>query len=184
MSQEKNPGKTHQEHALQHGQEHGRVHQVQEHEHHDKDHLGHEKHQAGEISPNEQRTEPHGSQAAKEATGITVYIDHKPYHAASDNFKGADLRKLCVPPIGPDKDIFRVVSGKGDDIKLADDDVVAINMCEAKHGRHFFSDTIVPSKDEIARRAYFIYQEEGCQPGRDAENWAKAESEIDTRTKK
>ena len=184
MSQDKKPGKAHQEHTPQRGQGYGHVHQVQEHEHHDKDHLGHEKHHAGEISPNEQHAQPKGSHAAPESTGITIYIDQKPYHAASDKFSGAELRKLCIPPIGPDKNIFRVVSGKGDDIKLGDGDMVAVNMREAKQGRHFFSDTIVPSKDEVARRAYFIYQEQGSQPGHDAENWVKAESEVVTRTKK
>lgn len=35
-----------------------------------------------------------------------------------------------------------------------------------------------PSHDEIARRAYQIYEEEGCQPGREVEYWLRAEAEL------
>jgi hypothetical protein len=121
--------------------------------------------------------------AVPESNGVTIYINRTPYRTANAEFSGADLRSLSNPPIGPDQDIFRVVSGKGDDIKLSDTDVIAVNM-RAQQGRHFFSDTIVPSKDALARRAYAIYLEEGSQPGHDAENWSKAEAELDTRSKK
>ena len=159
----------------------GRVRQAQEHEHHDRDQLGHETHKAGQVNPKERHAP--APPAAGEKTGITIYIDHTPYHAANANFSGAELRNLPHPPIGPEKDIFRVVAGKGDDIKLKDTDAIAVNMREANQGRHFFSDTIVPAKDAVARRAYCIYLEDGGKPGRDAENWAKAEAELDTRSK-
>ena len=183
MTQNKQPGQAHQEQTPQRGQEHGHVRQVQERERHDRDQLGHEKHQAGQMAPKEQYAQPKDTQAAQEKTGVTVYIDHKPYHAASKTFSGAELRQLSIPPIGPDKDLFRVVSGNGDDIKIGDADVIAIDMRETHQGRHFFSDTIEPSKDEVDRRAYFIYQEQGCQPGHDAENWSKAEAQIKSRHK-
>jgi hypothetical protein len=35
-----------------------------------------------------------------------------------------------------------------------------------------------PTYEEIARRAFEIYQREGCLPGRDFENWLKAEAEL------
>ena len=35
-----------------------------------------------------------------------------------------------------------------------------------------------PSDEEIARRAYEIYEREGRQPGRELENWLKAEAEL------
>jgi hypothetical protein len=35
-----------------------------------------------------------------------------------------------------------------------------------------------PSDEEIARRAYEIYEREGCQPGTDLQNWLKAEAEL------
>jgi hypothetical protein len=35
-----------------------------------------------------------------------------------------------------------------------------------------------PTYEEVARRAYEIYEREGCLPGRDFENWLKAEAEL------
>jgi hypothetical protein len=45
----------------------------------------------------------------------------------------------------------------------------------------------VPSPDEVARRAYFNYENEGSQPGRDVQHWLAAEAQLladrkDTRT--
>ena len=34
---------------------------------------------------------------------------------------------------------------------------------------------MVLNQDDIARLAWHIWQQEGCQPGRDEENWLKAE---------
>ena len=36
----------------------------------------------------------------------------------------------------------------------------------------------VPSPDEVARRAYFNYMNEGSKPGRDVQHWLVAEAEI------
>lgn len=35
-----------------------------------------------------------------------------------------------------------------------------------------------PTDEEIAARAYEIYEREGRQPGRDLENWLQAEAEL------
>jgi hypothetical protein len=35
-----------------------------------------------------------------------------------------------------------------------------------------------PSPDEVARRAYFSYVNEGSPPGRDVQHWLKAEAEL------
>jgi hypothetical protein len=35
-----------------------------------------------------------------------------------------------------------------------------------------------PTEAEIAGRAYQIYKESGCQPGRDLDNWFQAEYEL------
>jgi hypothetical protein len=35
-----------------------------------------------------------------------------------------------------------------------------------------------PSHEEIARRAYEIYERNGSQPGRETENWLAAEAEL------
>ncbi|HZJ55191.1 MAG TPA: DUF2934 domain-containing protein, partial [Myxococcaceae bacterium] len=36
----------------------------------------------------------------------------------------------------------------------------------------------LPTREQIAARAYEIWQQSGCVPGRDAENWAQAEREL------
>ncbi len=36
----------------------------------------------------------------------------------------------------------------------------------------------VPSTDEVARRAYFNYVNEGSSPGRDVQHWLAAEAEL------
>jgi hypothetical protein len=33
----------------------------------------------------------------------------------------------------------------------------------------------VPAPDEVARRAYFSYENEGSRPGRDVQHWLKAD---------
>jgi hypothetical protein len=37
---------------------------------------------------------------------------------------------------------------------------------------------IVPSPDEIAKRAYFSYVNEGSLPGREEQQWLKAEAQL------
>jgi Protein of unknown function (DUF2934) len=36
----------------------------------------------------------------------------------------------------------------------------------------------LPTHEQIAARAYELWQQSGCAPGRDAENWAQAEREL------
>jgi len=35
-----------------------------------------------------------------------------------------------------------------------------------------------PSPDEVARRAYFSYMNEGSRPGRDVQHWLEAEKQL------
>ena len=35
-----------------------------------------------------------------------------------------------------------------------------------------------PSSDEVARRAYFAYENERSQPGHDVQHWLKAEADL------
>ena len=37
-----------------------------------------------------------------------------------------------------------------------------------------------PSTDEVARRAYFSYENQGSLPGHDVQHWLKAEAELIT----
>jgi hypothetical protein len=43
---------------------------------------------------------------------------------------------------------------------------------------HLSAVAAVPTQDEIARRAYEIYLNEGCPEGRHLEHWAQAETEL------
>jgi hypothetical protein len=36
----------------------------------------------------------------------------------------------------------------------------------------------VPAPEEVARRAYFSYLNEGSRPGRDVQHWLEAEAEL------
>jgi hypothetical protein len=36
----------------------------------------------------------------------------------------------------------------------------------------------VPAPDEVARKAYFTYENEGSRPGRDVQHWLAAEAEL------
>ncbi len=65
---------------------------------------------------------------------IPIQIDHKPYKAFKTPMTGAELRGLAVPPIGADRDLFRVVPGRGDDVKIQDNDLV-----DLEPGMHFYS---------------------------------------------
>jgi hypothetical protein len=38
--------------------------------------------------------------------------------------------------------------------------------------------SFTPSPDEVARRAYFAYENERSQPGQDVEHWLKAEADL------
>jgi hypothetical protein len=38
------------------------------------------------------------------------------------------------------------------------------------------------SYEQVAQRAFELYEQSGCQPGRCAQNWAQAEQDLKTRT--
>lgn len=66
--------------------------------------------------------------------GVPIQIDGKPYKAPTATMTGAGIRALVTPPIGPDRDLFLVVPGPADDVKVGDTDAI-----EVKPGSHFFS---------------------------------------------
>jgi hypothetical protein len=36
----------------------------------------------------------------------------------------------------------------------------------------------IPSPDEVARKAYFAYENDGSQPGQEVQHWLKAEADL------
>lgn len=65
---------------------------------------------------------------------IAIQIDHRPYKAEKTPMTGAELRTLADPDIGADRDLFRVVPGPGDDVKVGDQDAIGLEP-----GMHFYS---------------------------------------------
>jgi hypothetical protein len=65
---------------------------------------------------------------------VPIQIDHKPYKAPKSAMTGTEIRQLADPDIAADRDLFRVVPGPADDVKVADNDTVQLEP-----GMHFFS---------------------------------------------
>jgi hypothetical protein len=174
--------KEHHEHAHE-TQDSVHLNQAQEGEHREREPVGHEHEHSGQVMPQEHHAQQH-EHRAPHSDGVTVFIDHKPYTVASARVTGAELRKLSDPPIGADKHIFHVVSGKSADVKIGDADVVEIDLGSVEHGRHFYSAgkaLAVPSED-LAKRAYFMYLDQGSRNGHDVEHWLAAEKQMAGRT--
>ena len=110
----------------------------------------------------------------------TIFIDQAPYKAINPTITGGELRMLATPPIGDEKDLFHVIPGNVDNIKLGDLDVVDVSIRESKRDRHFYSAPKVtkPSHDEISKKAYEIYVSEGCKHGNDVKHWVAAEVSL------
>jgi hypothetical protein len=66
--------------------------------------------------------------------GISITIDRKPYKAPKTPMTGAEIRALAAPPIGPDRDLYLEVHGRGQDRLIRDDESVQL-----ENGTHFYS---------------------------------------------
>lgn len=62
-----------------------------------------------------------------------IQIDRTHYTVTMKHMTGLQLRHVPAPPIGPDRDLFEVVSG-GSDQKIGDEQVV-----EIRNGLRFFT---------------------------------------------
>ena len=65
---------------------------------------------------------------------IPIQIDHKPDKAPRTPMTGNEIRRLAEPAIGTDRDLFRVISGPADDVKVGDQESVNLEP-----GMHFYS---------------------------------------------
>ncbi len=68
-----------------------------------------------------------------EPQNIPIILDQKQYKVPPGTITGGELRALPTPPIPAKLDIWQEVPG-GDDVKISDNDSVAI-----KPGMHFYS---------------------------------------------
>jgi hypothetical protein len=73
----------------------------------------------------------HPDQADHGPKDFPIHIDREMFKVDQDTMTGAELRALPTPPIGQDRNLYRVVPG-GQDVKVNDGDVV-----ELKPGMHF-----------------------------------------------
>lgn len=164
------------------GQEFGHVHQTQEREYHDherllhnKDHVKEAEQKANHVgsTPHPQHT-PHSND-----TQTTIFINHKPYTVSDLKVTAADIRKISVPPIAHDQEVFHVIAGSGS-VKMGANDVIEVNFHEKNHGRHFVSvlaGSPNPSEqDALEKAAYFLYLKRGSKHGNDVKDWLEAES--------
>jgi hypothetical protein len=65
---------------------------------------------------------------------ISIFIDRKHYEAPTNPMTGAALRQLADPAIGPDRDLYLEVPGRGQDRLIGDMESVHL-----KEGMHFYS---------------------------------------------
>lgn len=63
--------------------------------------------------------------------GIPIHIDREMFKVDQETITGAELRALPTPPIGADRNLYRVVPG-GQDVRINDADVV-----DLERGMHF-----------------------------------------------
>ncbi|MEX1245271.1 MAG: multiubiquitin domain-containing protein [Thermoanaerobaculia bacterium] len=82
------------------------------------------------MSTREATPDPH----PQPGHGIPITIDRKPYKAPKSPMTGAELRALADPPIGPDRDLYLEVPGRGQDPIIQDNQSV-----DLKEGMHFYS---------------------------------------------
>jgi hypothetical protein len=62
-----------------------------------------------------------------------IHIDRKQYKVSQREMTGLEIRHVPNPPIGPDRDLFEMVSG-GSDKKIGDEQIVQI-----RDGLRFFT---------------------------------------------
>ena len=85
------------------------------------------------TNPNDPKPDP---------KGFRIRIDRTEYTVTQEKLSGAELRRVPVTPIPPDRDLYLVVPGH-DDLKIKDDDTV-----EMSDGLRFFTapNTINPGR--------------------------------------
>lgn len=66
--------------------------------------------------------------------GIPITIERKPYKAPKTPMTGAEIRALADPSIGPDRDLYLEVPGRGQDQLIQGNQPV-----DLKEGMHFYS---------------------------------------------
>ena len=179
----------------------GPMHGVKANEQHQRTNAQEFEKEKGQISGQEQQHGMHAEHHNKtkapstHSHKITIYVDHQPFYVDNPKVSGADIRNLTQPPIGPEKDIFHVLSGTDEKVKMGNGDVIAINPNESKHGRHFVTQAtageqnlrenglhLKPSNEEIALVAYAIYEERGYPQGQDQAHWLEAEYQLKNRS--
>jgi hypothetical protein len=178
-----NRNREHHEHTLQ-GQDVVQLHKATQGEHHEREPVGHEHEHAHQVEPTEHHAQERAQRVSR-GLGVTVYIDGNPYTAPTAHITGAEVRQLARPSISADKDVFHTVPGTNVAVKMADADFVDVNPRGVTHGRHFYSaaKTSAAQTEDLAKRAYFMYLNQGRKNGHDVQHWLAAEKQLASRAK-
>jgi hypothetical protein len=67
-------------------------------------------------SPNSQTDRGRNDDHSGKDHPFPIFIDKQKYEVTEDKMTGAALRALATPPIGPDRDLYRIVSGGEDEL--------------------------------------------------------------------
>jgi hypothetical protein len=133
-----------------------------------------QRHKNAKIDQNHKQPDP----TELKITGIVISIDTSPHYTVNDTLRESEPLNLSIPLKDSDKELFRVVTVKCEDIVFSDTEMFEVNTHESNLCSCVFNDTIMPTKEDVEKKAYFIYLEQGGQPGHDLENWAKAEAQL------
>lgn len=101
------------------------------------------------MSDEKEKTELHGR---PEHLDIHIQIDRADYTVHQRVMTGQELRRVPAPPIGPDWELFEVVTG-GPDRKIGDGEKV-----EMRDGQHFVTVERVDLHIQIDRVHYTVHQ--------------------------
>lgn len=82
-----------------------------------------------EVIEREQHTNGHHHQEHHQKHYI--HIDHKKYETSMCELTGEQIRKLAVPPISQEYDLWLETKGPGDDRKIEDHERVRIDDCDS-----------------------------------------------------
>jgi len=105
-----------------------------EHEH--RQESGHEHHGHLEPGPghsHEHHHHGHPPEFPPHAQEVVIQIDRAPYREIARDVTGAEIRRIPVPHIPPDRDLFEVVPG-APDRKVLDDTIIRL-----REGQRFFT---------------------------------------------
>jgi hypothetical protein len=102
----------------------------------------------GAVMEGKAHEQNNGGDGGRGQDKVTIHIDKEVFKVEQSSMTGAELRQLPTPAIGPERDLFLVVPGPTDDIRVENEQEIGL-----KDGMHFFTapSTITPGVDAPPR---------------------------------